>query len=175
MMLRGLPVDRQSHTLRRALGADRARRARQFLSESVVMALIAGAAGVLLAGWALAAMLAIWPGVPRVNEIGIDPWVLGFALVVSLVTGLAFGLVPALRGGPPAWRRCYATKAAPRRARAGAYTPALPRTQRVVGPHALSRPAVSLSWVRRSHARAPTGPGCRTSHVANLSHGGTLT
>src|SRR5947199_9079305 len=42
-------------------------------------------------------MLAVWPRVPRVNEIGIDPWVLGFALIVSLVTGLAFGLLPALR------------------------------------------------------------------------------
>src|SRR5260370_8176611 len=46
-------------------------------------------------------MLAVWPRVPRVNEIGIDPWVLGFALVVSLVTGLAFGLLPALRAAAP--------------------------------------------------------------------------
>src|SRR5712691_6144203 len=88
---------RKEIAVRRALGADRARLVRQLLTESAVVALIAGAAGVLLARWGLAAMLAVWPRVPRVNEIGIDPWVLGFALVVSLVTGLAFGLLPALR------------------------------------------------------------------------------
>src|SRR5260370_20104970 len=82
---------------RRAVGADRAGLVRQLLTESVVVALIAGAAGVLLARWGLAAMLAVWPRVPRVNEIGIDPSVLAFALLVSLVTGLAFGLLPALR------------------------------------------------------------------------------
>src|SRR5439155_1508765 len=88
---------RKEIAVRRALGADRARLVRQLMTESVVVALIAGAAGVLLARWGLAVMLAVWPRVPRVNEIGIDPWVLGFALLVSLVTGLAFGLLPALR------------------------------------------------------------------------------
>ena len=92
---------RKEVAVRRALGADRARLARQLLTESVVVALIAGAAGVLLARWGLAAALAVWPRVPRVNEIGLDPWVLGFALVLSLVTGLAFGLLPALRAAGP--------------------------------------------------------------------------
>ena len=92
---------RKEVAVRRALGADRARLVRQLLTESVVVALIAGAAGVLLASWGLAAVLAVWPRVPRVHEIGIDPWVLGFALVVSLVTGLASGLLPALRAAAP--------------------------------------------------------------------------
>src|SRR6266540_3499946 len=92
---------RKEIAVRRALGADRGRLVRQLLTESVVVALIAGAAGVLLARWGLAAVLAVWPRVPRVNEIGLDPWVLGFALVVSLVTGLAFGLLPALRAAAP--------------------------------------------------------------------------
>ena len=92
---------RKEVAVRRALGADRMRLARQFLTESVVVALIAGAAGVLLARWGLAAALAVWPRVPRVNEIGLDPWVLAFALVLSLVTGLAFGLLPALRAAGP--------------------------------------------------------------------------
>jgi putative ABC transport system permease protein len=92
---------RKEIAVRRALGADRARLVRQLLTESVVVALIAGAAGVLLSRWGLDAVLAVWPRVPRVNEIGLDPWVLGFALVVSLVTGLAFGLLPALRAAAP--------------------------------------------------------------------------
>jgi putative ABC transport system permease protein len=92
---------RKEIAVRRALGADRARLVRQLLTESVVVALIAGAAGVLLSRWGLDAVLAVWPRVPRVNEIGLDPWVLAFALVVSLVTGLAFGLLPALRAAAP--------------------------------------------------------------------------
>jgi putative ABC transport system permease protein len=92
---------RKEIAVRRALGADRARLVRQLLTESVVAALIAGAAGVLLARWGLAAVLAVRPRVPRVTGIGIDPRVLGFALVVSLLTGLAFGLLPALRAAAP--------------------------------------------------------------------------
>ncbi len=92
---------RREIAVRRALGADRARLARQLLTESVVLALIAGAAGVLLARWGLAAVLAVWPRVPRADAVGIDGWVLGFALVVSVATGLAFGLLPALRAAAP--------------------------------------------------------------------------
>jgi len=65
-------------------------------------------------------MLAVWPGVPRVNEIGIDPWVLGFALVVSLVTGLAFGLLPALRAAGAGVEEVLREEGGARRARAGA-------------------------------------------------------
>ena len=92
---------RKEIAVRRALGADRARLARQLLTESVVLALIAGAAGVLLARWGLSAVLAVWPRVPRADAVGIDGSVLGFALGVSIVTGLAFGLLPALRAAAP--------------------------------------------------------------------------
>jgi predicted permease len=92
---------RKEIAVRRALGADRARLARQLLTESVVLALLAGAAGVLLARWGLSAVLAVWPRVPRADAVGIDGSVLGFALVVSIVTGLAFGLLPALRAAAP--------------------------------------------------------------------------
>jgi putative ABC transport system permease protein len=92
---------RKEIAVRRALGADRARLVRQLLTESVVVALIAGAAGVLLSRWGLAAVLAVWPRVPRAGAVGIDGSVLTFALVVSIVTGLAFGLLPALRAAAP--------------------------------------------------------------------------
>jgi putative ABC transport system permease protein len=92
---------RKEIAVRRAVGADRARLARQLLTESVVLALIAGAVGVLLARWGVAAVLAVWPRVPRADAVGMDGWVLGFALVVSVATGLAFGLLPALRAAAP--------------------------------------------------------------------------
>ena len=92
---------RKEIAVRRALGADRARLVRQLLTESVVVALIAGAAGVLLSRWGLAAVLAVWPRVPRADAVGIDGSVLTFALLVSIVTGLAFGLLPALRAAAP--------------------------------------------------------------------------
>jgi putative ABC transport system permease protein len=92
---------RKEVAVRRALGADRARLARQLLTESVVVALIAGAAGVLLARWGVALVLAVWPRVPRADAVGMDGPVLGFALVVSILTGLAFGLLPALRAAGP--------------------------------------------------------------------------
>ena len=92
---------RKEIAVRRALGADRARLARQLLTESVVLALVAGAAGVLLARWGLSAVLAVWPRVPRADAVGIDGSVLGFALVVSILTGLAFGSLPALRAAAP--------------------------------------------------------------------------
>jgi putative ABC transport system permease protein len=92
---------RKEIAVRRALGANRTRLARQLLTESVVLALIAGAAGVLLARWGLSAVLAVWPRVPRADAVGIDGSVLGFALGVSIFTGLAFGLLPALRAAAP--------------------------------------------------------------------------
>lgn len=83
-------------SIRAALGAGRARLIRQLLTESVVLAVLGGAAGVLLAQWGLAALLALAPkNLPRVADIHLDAGVLGFALLLSLATGLLFGLMPA--------------------------------------------------------------------------------
>jgi putative ABC transport system permease protein len=86
--------------VRLALGATQARIVRQLLTESLLLALGGGAAGGVLAfvaTWALGSLL---PGdIPRAAEIGLDGAVLGFALAVSLATGLGFGLVPALQFG----------------------------------------------------------------------------
>ncbi len=85
-------------TVRAALGAGRLRLAGQFLTESLVLSLIGGVAGVLL-GWRGTIVLAsLAPReLPRLDEVRMDTTVLLFGLGVSLVTGLLFGIVPALR------------------------------------------------------------------------------
>ncbi|HET9040050.1 MAG TPA: ABC transporter permease [Gemmatimonadales bacterium] len=83
--------------IRAALGAGRGRLIQQALVEAVVLAVVGGVLGLLVASWSVDALLALHPrGIPRLNDISIDGQVLGFTLAVSLVVGLAFGLVPAL-------------------------------------------------------------------------------
>ncbi len=84
--------------IRAALGAGRPRIVRQLLTESLVLALVGGAAGVGLAAWALKLLVSSGPpDLPRLTEIGLDPTALAFALGISLATGLLFGLAPALQ------------------------------------------------------------------------------
>jgi putative ABC transport system permease protein len=83
--------------IRAALGAARWRIVRQLLVESVVLAMLGGGLGVLLAHWSLAGLLAFLPArSPRFDEVGLDGSVLWFTLLVSLLTGLLFGLAPAM-------------------------------------------------------------------------------
>ncbi len=89
---------REEIALRTALGADRFRLVRQMITESLLLALAGGGLGVLLATFGTRALVALEPAnVPRIAEAGVDARVLSFALAVSILTGLAFGLLPALR------------------------------------------------------------------------------
>jgi putative ABC transport system permease protein len=82
--------------VRAALGADRLRVIRQLITESLVLALVAGASGLLLAYWGVKALVALTPAdVVRFADTGIDGAVLAFTLGVSIATSLLFGLVPA--------------------------------------------------------------------------------
>src|SRR5579864_6197531 len=84
--------------MRVALGASRGRLVRQCLTETAVLGISGGVLGILLAAISIRPFVAFWPGVlPRVEEVRLDWRVLLFALGASLVSGLLFGLAPALR------------------------------------------------------------------------------
>ncbi len=84
--------------VRQALGASTFRVARQMLTESLLLALVGGVTGVLVAFCAIDILKThVFWIVPRADEIDIDLWVLGFAFLASVVTGLFFGMVPVVR------------------------------------------------------------------------------
>ena len=88
---------RREMAVRKTLGASRLRIVRQLLIESLLLAVVGGTLGVLLAFLALRGFLAIHPlSVPRIEQIGIDRGVLGFSLLVSVLVGILFGLAPAI-------------------------------------------------------------------------------
>jgi predicted permease len=88
--------------IRTALGAGRARIVRQLLTESLMLAVIGGVLGLMLAHWGIALLVAGAPtGIPRLEQARLDGPVLGFAMMVACASALIFGLVPALRTARP--------------------------------------------------------------------------
>jgi len=103
MLARGAARHREL-AVRAALGAGRGRIARQLLTESLLLALAGGGFGLVVGSWTahgLAAMLATSFPVPRIDATHTDAWVLGFTLVLSLATGVIFGVAPALSSASP--------------------------------------------------------------------------
>lgn len=89
---------RKEIAIRAAMGASRGRVLRQMLTESVLLSAIGGLAGLLLSFWLIDVLVAIVPkDAPRIDQVGIDYRVLAFAFGISAVTGIIFGLAPALQ------------------------------------------------------------------------------
>ena len=85
-------------SIRAALGAGRSRLIRQLVSESIVLGMIGGAIGLLIAYWSTRALIAARPAdLPRIDEIGLNSTVVWFTFAAALVTSLIFGLMPALQ------------------------------------------------------------------------------
>jgi putative ABC transport system permease protein len=88
---------RQEMAVRAALGASRWRLARQFITETILLTLAAGALGVVLAFWGVDLIIGAYHGnLPRVGQIAVNSTVLVFTLAISLLAGLVLGLVPAI-------------------------------------------------------------------------------
>ena len=99
MLLARSSARRKEMALRAAIGASRARTLRQLLTESLVLAAAGGAAGVGLGIWALRLLVALAPPeTPRLADVRLDPAILLATLSASVLTGLVFGLAPALQG-----------------------------------------------------------------------------
>ena len=98
LLLASAAARQKEMAIRTALGASRIRVVRQLLTESMMLAFAGGAIGFLLALWGVALMTKLLPqDFPRLGEINLDWRVLGFTLVASVLTGILFGLAPALQ------------------------------------------------------------------------------
>jgi putative ABC transport system permease protein len=164
----------QEIAIRAALGASRPRLVAQLLSESLVLSLAGGAAGLLVAAWlvevpavvSLAAPSVFVPYATHADEVGVDAVVLAFTLGVSLATGFLFGIVPALRASRPSLYSALATRGH------GSSDPTRVRTRQVlvVAEVALALTLlVGAGLLLRSFANLRAiDPGFRADHVLTV-------
>src|SRR5712671_5013428 len=97
MLARATQRDREI-VIRAAVGASRLRLIRQLLTESLLLSIVGGLAGLIVSIWAVDLFVKLSPGdIPRLNEASVDLRLLGFTLLVSLLTGVGFGLLPAFQ------------------------------------------------------------------------------
>jgi ABC-type antimicrobial peptide transport system permease subunit len=101
LLLAQVTARQRDFAVRSALGATRMRLARQFITENLLLVLIAGAIGVLLSFWGVDLLLSLnQQGLPRMREIGVDTRAIGFTIGLSLFIGVVLGIVPVLRFSP---------------------------------------------------------------------------
>jgi putative ABC transport system permease protein len=96
LLLTRATARQQEMAVRSALGAARGRLVRQLLLESVVLSVTGGLLGVMLAYWAVRALIGAAPDIPRIETLGLDASVIAFAFAATVATALLFGLAPAL-------------------------------------------------------------------------------
>jgi len=164
----------QEIAIRAALGASRRRLVAQLLSESLVLSVVGGAAGLLVAAWlvelpavvSLAAPSVFVPYATHADEVGLDAVVLAFTFAVSLATGLLFGIVPALRASRPSLYSALTTRGH------GSSDPTRVRTRQVlvVAEVALALTLlVGAGLLLRSFANLRAiDPGFRADHVLTV-------
>jgi predicted permease len=167
MSLSRATMRRKEIAIRLAMGARRSRIIRQLLTESMLLFVLGGAVGLVIAAWTTDLLLAFKPPVPFTIELdlGIDWRVLGFTLLVSLVTGLLFGLAPAIQASRPDVLPALKDESA-----SGSYRRSRLRSIFVVGQVAISLVLlVSTGLFLRSlqHARA-LDPGFNPENVMNV-------